>query len=744
MRMRNSPLSSTSAFTLIELAIAVVLAGLIAGVMLSTKNAADTNDCYVQTKARLETVRGAIERYTQSNDRFPMPARRNVGVEDPSYGREINGSVPAEVAELDSVGGAIFGALPFATLSIPVENAMDCWGNKFTYAVTIDLTDTIKFRTPTTAGALTIKSTPANVFLAGAGYAIISHGADEVGAAKANYSHATDKKWCTPDATFKTENCNPADTDLAAAVFNNGEDAGASYFDDLIVYRGKPWRIGNSGSNAYFWGNTNGKGQYGIGTLGAQTSPFTAVSGGITFTQIAAGGLHSCGVTATGQAYCWGDGTYGQVPQSGYSHPDNKFPILIDTSAFAGDKRFDTISAGMHSTCGLTKDGWAYCWGAGLSGQRGDNSWSASSATVAFVSAGPFTAISVGSRHACALNSGGQALCWGNNARGEIGNGLHSGNPLGGPVGNPATPTPVSGGLTFKQIAASNSATCALNSGGQAYCWGMGAWNIHNGGTGSDPNCFVDGGAMLCDVPKPVSGGLTFKQLVASATSTNFCALTKTGTTYCWTQSNTAPVLKDVSALPAGEQKFVQITGGGALTCGLSVTGKVYCWTLVAPTPTLVSDIPDPANYINGVGGHVGAITGSLPKVDAYCGTTDSACIFGTFDPATRVDGGCGNNIAWTCRGIDGGSDDTTCSVLSPCGPPPPPPPPPLCNCSAGGIYVTVGCTAIPQSYSGSGPCNGPAGSTGTYYNGNDSIFDTGACPGQWENRAWFFTWSCS
>ena len=244
--MRNSLLSSNHAFTLVELAVVLLLAGLLAGALLSTKQAADTNDCYVQTKARLEVVRGAIERYAQSNDRFPMPARRNVGVEDPSYGREINGSIPAEVAELDSVGGAIFGALPFATLSIPVENAMDCWGNKFTYAVTIDLTDTIKFRTPTTAGALTIKSTPANVFLAGAGYAVISHGADGVGAVKANYSHATDKKWCVSDATFKTENCEVGNANIAGAEFNDGKNAGAQYFDDLVVYRGKPWRIGST------------------------------------------------------------------------------------------------------------------------------------------------------------------------------------------------------------------------------------------------------------------------------------------------------------------------------------------------------------------------------------------------------------------------------------------------------------------------------------------------------------------
>ena len=37
------------------------------------------------------------------------------------------------------------------------------------------------------------------------------------------------------------------------------------------------------------------------------------VGGGFTFTQIAAGRFHTCGLRADGTAYCWGDNSRGQI-----------------------------------------------------------------------------------------------------------------------------------------------------------------------------------------------------------------------------------------------------------------------------------------------------------------------------------------------------------------------------------------------------------------------------------------------
>lgn len=238
-------------FTLLELSVALVLTGLVTALFLKISDKSDTASCYVTTKKQIETIKDAVERFAMKHDRFPIPAVRNAGVEDKLYGREaatvadvtisITNNTPLTV--IDDVNGALFGALPFQALGIPVENASDCWGNKYTYAVTKELTDPAKFLDNNTLGKLSIKTTPSITFLAEAGYAIISHGADELGAVKNNYAHATDRKWCNlNNSLISTYNCSRTNN-LISAEFNDGKDGAEKFFDDVIVYRGKPWRI---------------------------------------------------------------------------------------------------------------------------------------------------------------------------------------------------------------------------------------------------------------------------------------------------------------------------------------------------------------------------------------------------------------------------------------------------------------------------------------------------------------------
>lgn len=253
----SPPLSDLSryraAFTLIELAFILVLSGVIAGLALKLTDTSSTSKCYAITKVQLNAMRDAVERFAIKNDRFPMPARRNVGVESPSYGHEANPTNPAEIADLDSATNAdgtvaVYGALPFQTLGILVENAADCWGNKLTYVVTKDLTipKVGGANNPfldNADGAIDIMTDNSVVFLKGAGYAILSHGADELGAVKNNYS-GPDKKWCTAGSELRTQNCDVTNNVLISTEFNDGKNGAAKFFDDVIVYRGKPWRLG--------------------------------------------------------------------------------------------------------------------------------------------------------------------------------------------------------------------------------------------------------------------------------------------------------------------------------------------------------------------------------------------------------------------------------------------------------------------------------------------------------------------
>src|SRR5438445_1385589 len=62
---------------------------------------------------------------------------------------------------------------------------------------------------------------------------------------------------------------------------------------------------------AYCWGD-NGAAQLGIGALSPLTAPPPKpVGGGFRSRRVGSGGVHACGLTAGGTAYCWGGDLYG-------------------------------------------------------------------------------------------------------------------------------------------------------------------------------------------------------------------------------------------------------------------------------------------------------------------------------------------------------------------------------------------------------------------------------------------------
>ncbi|MDA3863959.1 MAG: hypothetical protein PF689_08865 [Deltaproteobacteria bacterium] len=86
----------------------------------------------------------------------------------------------------------------------------------------------------------------------------------------------------------------------------------------------------------------------------------------LTFIQISAGSAHNCVLTNTGEVYCWGFNSSGQL---GDGTTTERFtPTLV-----TGGHSFIEINAGIsHRTCGLTSTGETYCWGKNEYGQLGD------------------------------------------------------------------------------------------------------------------------------------------------------------------------------------------------------------------------------------------------------------------------------------------------------------------------------------------------------------------------------------
>jgi alpha-tubulin suppressor-like RCC1 family protein len=115
---------------------------------------------------------------------------------------------------------------------------------------------------------------------------------------------------------------------------------------------------------AFCWGY--GKdGQIGDGKEFVRFAP-SAVTGRHEFQQVTTGGRHACGLTTAGQAYCWGWNLDGQL---GVGTASFRQPVPV---AVVGGLDFKRIAAGLLHTCGVTSESRAYCWGYNSLGQLGD------------------------------------------------------------------------------------------------------------------------------------------------------------------------------------------------------------------------------------------------------------------------------------------------------------------------------------------------------------------------------------
>ncbi|MDX1394748.1 MAG: hypothetical protein R3195_10155 [Gemmatimonadota bacterium] len=164
------------------------------------------------------------------------------------------------------------------------------------------------------------------------------------------------------------------------------------------------------------WGN-NSEGQLGspVSGGGFQSEP-TRVFGEHVFSEIVAGGAHSCAVTASQTVLCWGDNSASQIGAGPASDTARVVSGLPPTT-------FASVAAGAAHSCALSTGGAAVCWGANDLGQLGRGSVGDTLSNPAPVSGGSVWRRIVASVHTCGITGAGELFCWGRGADGQIGNG---------------------------------------------------------------------------------------------------------------------------------------------------------------------------------------------------------------------------------------------------------------------------------------------------------------------------------
>jgi PKD repeat protein len=287
--------------------------------------------------------------------------------------------------------------------------------------------------------------------------------------------------------------------------------AAAGYaFKKISVSTGGAYSCGiTTVGQAYCWGNQEG-GRLGDGTMapaGQYVTGPVPVAGGHTFTDIAAGGDHACGIATGGAAYCWGHNERGQ-------HGTGDFANSAVPVAVAGGLSFTSITTHQMVTCGITADGAGYCWGNGAAGNLGSGSTSSSSVPVQIKGGLRFSSLRLGVWTACGVTTGGDGYCWGSNGSGELGIGSKS-------PAESLEPLKVADAHKWKSISPGVAVTCGVTTDARGFCWG-GNMSGERG----------DGAFPAPDVtsPVPVAGDLAFQSIDA-----DWCTCgVASGVAYCW------------------------------------------------------------------------------------------------------------------------------------------------------------------------------------------------------------------
>ncbi len=214
------------------------------------------------------------------------------------------------------------------------------------------------------------------------------------------------------------------------------------------------------------WGQT-----YNQQCTTASTSPLTPepTTSAEVWTAIAAGGSHSCGISA-GVTKCMGGNYSGELGDGTTVSRAQPLAVLGTNGLTKG-----APVAGVSFTCAMQDSG-LWCWGSNYNGETGTSATTL--VTVPAQVPGMWRSASAGQSHACAVGVDGALWCWGANFRGQLGDGTVVTPPRGARY-------QLGSELVWDTVSAGANHTCAIKTDSSLWCWGGNEYGQLGIGTGT-------------------------------------------------------------------------------------------------------------------------------------------------------------------------------------------------------------------------------------------------------------------